>query len=59
MESLNLYGTRDDESHIAVCGFYARRYGHYVAEISTVEPLPAFKGIAITIRIDKFYNTGE
>jgi hypothetical protein len=56
---LDLYGTLDDESHIAVCGFYAKRYGHYVAEVSTIEPLPAFKGIATTIRVDKFYNTGE
>jgi len=56
---LNLYGTLDDESHIAVCGFYAKRYGHYVAEVTTMEPLPAFKGIATTIRVDKFYNTGE
>lgn len=56
---LDLYATLDHESHIAVCGFYAKRYGHYVAEVSTVETLPAFKGIATTIRVDAFYNTGE
>ena len=56
---LDLYGTRDDESHIAVCGFYVKRYGHYVAEVSTMESLPAFKDIATAIRVDKFYNTGE
>ena len=56
---LELYATLDNESHISVCGFYAKRYGHYVAEVSTTEPLPAFKGIATTIRVDTFYNTGE
>jgi len=56
---LELYATLDNESHISVCGFYAKRYGHYVAEISTIEPLPAFKGIATTVRVDAFYNTGE
>ena len=56
---LDLYGTLDDESHIAVCGFYTTRYGHYVAEVSTIEPLPEFKGVATTIRVDTFYNTGE
>jgi hypothetical protein len=56
---LELYATLDNESHIAVCSFYAKRYGHYVAELSTVEPLHAFKGIATTIRIAKFYNTGK
>lgn len=56
---LDLYGTLDDESHIAICGFYVKRFGHYVAEVSTLEPLPAFAGIATTLRVDKFYNTGE
>lgn len=56
---LNLYGTLDNESHIAVCGFYAKRYGHYVAEVSTIEPLPVFKGVDTTIRVDRFYNAGE
>lgn len=56
---LDLYASLDHESHIAVCGFYATHYGHYVAEVSTIEALPAFKGIATTIRVDKFYNTGE
>ena len=38
---LDLYATLDNESHIAVCGFYATRYGHYVAEVLTIETLPA------------------
>jgi hypothetical protein len=56
---LDLYGTLDDESHIAICGFYAKRYGHYVAEVSTIEALSEFKGIDTVLRVDKFYNTGE
>jgi hypothetical protein len=56
---LDLYATRDDEANIAVCGFYATRYGHYIAEVSTIEPLPAFKGVITTLRVDRFYNTGE
>jgi hypothetical protein len=56
---LHLYSILDDESHIAVCGFYAKRYGHYVAEVSTIESLPAFKGIVTTILVDEFYNTGK
>jgi hypothetical protein len=56
---LDLYATLDNESHIAMCGFFATRYGHYVAEVSTIETLPAFKGIATAIRVDQFYNTGE
>lgn len=56
---LNLYATLDNESHIAVCGFYAKQDGHYVAEVSTVQSLPKFKGIGTTLRVDKFYNTGE
>lgn len=56
---LTLYATVDHESNISVCGFFARRYGHYVAEVSTVEPLPAFKGIATTTRVDACYNTGK
>ena len=56
---LELYATLDNESHISVCGFYAKRYGHYVAEVSTIEPMPAFKGIATTVRVDQFFNTGE
>jgi hypothetical protein len=56
---LDLYGTLDDEFHIAVCGFFAKRYGHYVAEISTVEPLPAFEAIGTRVRVDQFYNTGK
>jgi hypothetical protein len=56
---LNLYATLDDESYIVVCGVFAKRYGHYVAEVSTIEPLPAFKAIVTTIRVDKFFNAGE
>lgn len=56
---LDLYATLDDESHIAICGFYVKQFGHYVAEVSTIEPLPAFEGIATKLRVDKFYNTGE
>ena len=26
---LDLYGTLDDKSRIAVCDFFAKRYGHY------------------------------
>jgi hypothetical protein len=56
---LHLYSTLDDESHIAVCGFYAKRYGRYVAEVSTIEPLPAFKGIVTTLRVDEFFSNGK
>ena len=56
---LDLYGSLDDESHIAICGFNVERLGHYVAEVSITEPLPAFKGIATTLRVDRFYNTGK
>lgn len=55
----DLYATLDDKSHIAVCGFYAKRYGHYVAKVSTIDTLSAFKGIATAIRVNQFYNTGE
>lgn len=56
---LHLYAAVDDESNLSVCGFYARRNGHYFAEISTIEAMPAFKGVATTVRIDNYYNTGE
>jgi len=56
---LHLYAAVDDESNLSVCGFYAKRDGHYIAEISTIEPMPAFKGVATTVRVDGYYNTGE
>lgn len=56
---LHLYAAVDDESNLSVCGFYAKRDGHYIAEISTIEPMPAFKGVATTVRVDDYYNTGE
>ncbi|WP_139382822.1 hypothetical protein [Luteibacter sp. 22Crub2.1] len=56
---LHLYAGIDSESNISICGFYARRDGHYVAEISTIEAMPAFKGVATTVRVDDYYNTGE
>lgn len=56
---LHLYGAVDDESSISICGFDARHDGHYIAEISTIEPMPAFKGVATTVRVDDYYNTGE
>lgn len=56
---LHLYAAVDDESNLSACGFYAKRNGHYIAEISTIEPMPAFKGVATTVRIDHYYNTGE
>lgn len=56
---LHLYGAIDEESNLSVCGFYARRDGHYIAEISTIEPMPAFKGVDTTVRVDNYYNTGE
>ncbi|WP_369928854.1 hypothetical protein [Xanthomonas sp. NCPPB 2632] len=56
---LHLYAGLDDVSNLSICGFYARRDGHYIAEISTIEPMPAFKGVATTVRVDNYYNTGE
>jgi hypothetical protein len=56
---LHLYAGVDDESNLSVCGFYATRDGHYIAEILTIEPMPEFKGVATTVRIDDYYNTGE
>lgn len=56
---LHLYAGLDNESNLSVCGFYARRDGHYIAEISTIDPMPAFKGVATTVRVDDYYNTGE
>ncbi|MBJ9974473.1 hypothetical protein IAE35_12790 [Pseudomonas sp. S75] len=56
---LHLYAAIDEESNLSVCGFHARRNGHYIAEISTIEPMPAFKGVATTVRVDNYYNTGE
>lgn len=56
---LHLYAGLDDESNLSACGFYAKRDGHYIAEISTIEPMPAFKGVATTVRVDDYYNTGE
>src|ERR1700743_2839789 len=56
---LQLYSSLDNEAHIVVCGFFASRYGHYIAEVSTIEPLPEFAGIATALRVDQFFNTGE
>ena len=56
---LHLYAALDNESNISICGFYARRDGHYIAEISTIDPIPAFAGVATTVRVDDYYNTGE
>ncbi|UPG92641.1 hypothetical protein [Luteibacter aegosomatissinici] len=56
---LHLYAGLDYESNLSACGFYAKRDGHYVAEISTIEPMPAFKGVTTTVRVDNYYNTGE
>lgn len=56
---LHLYAGVDDQSNLSACGFYARRDGHYIAEISTIEPMPAFKGVATRVRVDDYYNTGE
>ncbi|UPG88182.1 hypothetical protein L2Y96_12205 [Luteibacter aegosomaticola] len=56
---LHLYASVDDQANLSACGFYAKRDGHYVAEVSTIEPMPAFKGVATTARVDDYYNTGE
>jgi hypothetical protein len=56
---LHLYAAVDGESNLSACGFYSRRDGHYIAEISTIEPMHAFEGVATQLRADNYYNTGE
>lgn len=46
---LHLYAGGDKESNLSVCGFYARRDGHYIAEISTIEPMLADKQRALRV----------
>lgn len=59
LATLDLYATDGKTSSVLIAGFYASRYGHYIAVVKTVRDFSMFKNVAIELKVDEFYNTGK
>nr|WP_199040395.1 hypothetical protein [Dyella sp. ASV24] len=56
---LNLYGTDAETAFVLIAGFLPPKPGRYTVTIKTVRDEPLFAGIATTVKVATFYNTGE
>lgn len=56
---LSVYGWDSHTLNVLVAGFRLNAYGHYRADIETVQDQPIFKGVKSDVKIEDFYNTGE
>lgn len=56
---LNLYAFDANTSFVLIAGFLPTSTGHYTATVTTMQDEPLFAGVATSIKIKPFYNTGE